>query len=43
MYEAAQRIDVGETVNSRFHQAQPESASLNCHMPFLFVLWSCHV
>lgn len=23
MYEAAQRIDVGEMVNSRFHQAQP--------------------
>lgn len=36
MYEPALRIDVGEMVNSRFHQTQQESGSLNCEMAFLF-------
>lgn len=34
MYEPALRIDVGEMVNSRFHQTQQESESLNCQMAF---------
>lgn len=36
MYEPALRIDMGEMVNSRFHQTQQESGSLNCQMAFIF-------
>lgn len=35
MYEAVLRIDMGEMVNSSFHQTQQESGSLNCQRPFL--------
>lgn len=35
MYEAVLRIDMGEMVNSSFHQTQHESGSLNCQRPFL--------
>lgn len=36
MYEPALRIDMGEMVNSKFHQTQQESGSLNCQMAFIF-------
>lgn len=45
MYEPALRIDMGEMVNSRFHQTQQESGSLNCQMAFSFwvFFWSCRI
>ena len=36
MYEAVLRIDMGEMENSRLHQMELESESLDCQMPFFF-------